>query len=280
MKPRLSVLRASFIRTLHSPPKPSTNRHSSTTPPSSRWLINTKSRIGKCIMFGLPPPLTTLAARALRILSTEWRSLISGHEGFLSAPKYAGLLRHKVVWGEMDSMGHVNNVAYVRYAESARVQWAENYALRGRDGEMGREEREGWRDLASPRGVGMILRSIGVDYKFPMKYPDHITVLHKLASLPKPTDDSFTLDVMIISELHQRPSSRCIEDIVVYDYKKGRKTQMPEWMMSAFEKTWAEQEAEGQRVRERIQLVEDLVGALEDKTWKARDAVEDMGSHP
>lgn len=30
--------------------------------------------------------------------------------------------RHKVVWGEMDSMGHVNNVVYVRYAETGRVE--------------------------------------------------------------------------------------------------------------------------------------------------------------
>jgi len=57
-------------------------------------------------------------------------------------------------------MGHVNNVMYVRYAESARVNWAAKYAVRDR------EFCEEWRELATPRGVGMILKSIGVEYKF------------------------------------------------------------------------------------------------------------------
>ena len=60
----------------------------------------------------------------------------------------------------MDSMGHVNNVIYVRYAESARVNWAAKYAVRDQG-----HKRE-WRELATPRGTGMILKSIGVEYKF------------------------------------------------------------------------------------------------------------------
>ena len=46
--------------------------------------------------------------------------LVAGREGYVSAR--AGVERHKVVWGEMDSMGHVNNVMYVRYAETGRVE--------------------------------------------------------------------------------------------------------------------------------------------------------------
>jgi acyl-CoA thioesterase FadM len=61
----------------------------------------------------------------------------------------------------MDSMGHVNNVMYVRYAESARVNWANNYAVHVDPG----HKRE-WSELATPKGVGMILKSIGVEYKF------------------------------------------------------------------------------------------------------------------
>jgi hypothetical protein len=65
------------------------------------------------------------------------------------------------VWGEMDSMGHVNNVMYVRYAESARVNWAWNYAVHIDPG-----NRREWIELCTPKGDGLILKSIGVEYKF------------------------------------------------------------------------------------------------------------------
>jgi hypothetical protein len=40
----------------------------------------------------------------LKVLGEEWRELVAGREGFLCAPKRAGLRRQKVVWGEMDCM--------------------------------------------------------------------------------------------------------------------------------------------------------------------------------
>ncbi|TVY16969.1 hypothetical protein LARI1_G006646 [Lachnellula arida] len=267
-------------------------RNSSSNPASSsnelptptrdpRWLSDMKARLGKCIMFGgLDAPSISNAADALRILSTEWRSLVAGREGFLVDKKRAGLLRHKVVWGEQDSMSHVNNVTYVRWAESARVNWTNNYAVH-----FDPSHRREWAELSMPKGVGMILKSIRTDYKFswflmieqPMTYPDHISVFHKLRSMPKATDSHFVLDVMIMSELRQRPAARCVEDIVVYDYKKGQKTPLPPFMMDAFRKTWEAQEAEKERVEERMKDVLSAVRSMEQRTWDRDGAVEDMG---
>ncbi|HYA21171.1 MAG TPA: thioesterase family protein [Burkholderiales bacterium] len=36
----------------------------------------------------------------------------------------------KVRWGDMDAMGHVNNAAYFRYMEQARVSWLESLKIR------------------------------------------------------------------------------------------------------------------------------------------------------
>lgn len=110
-----------------------------------------------------------------------------------------------------------------------------------------------------------------------MTWPDHVTVLHKLSKLPKEGDDNFTLDVVILSELHQRASARCFEDIVAYDYTKGRKAAIPPWMLEAFEKTWEEQKLEEKKVGERVEEVDGLVKALEKETWAKDGAVEDMG---
>lgn len=61
----------------------------------------------------------------------------------------------------MNSQSHVNNVTYVRYAESARIQWAYNYAVH-----IDPKNRHKWGELWTPRGDGLILRSMTTDYKF------------------------------------------------------------------------------------------------------------------
>ena len=137
---------------------------SSSQPNPSHWLSTTRARLGHCISFGLTPSQLTSCSKILSILSTEWQSLIAGREGFVRGR--AGLKRHKVVWGEMDSMGHVNNVTYVRYAETGRVEWVCNL---GSDG--GKEEARKWRELMTPKGErGLILKSIKVDYKFVSRF--------------------------------------------------------------------------------------------------------------
>lgn len=110
-----------------------------------------------------------------------------------------------------------------------------------------------------------------------MTWPDHICVFHKLHSLPKPTDTSFILDVMILSELHQRPAARCVEDIVVYDYRKGKKMALPPFVMDAFTRTWEEQEGVKRAALERIKGIEDEVRKLEMESWDREGAVEQVG---
>lgn len=68
---------------------------------SPRWLSDVKSRIGKCITFGLKPEQTQAAGRMLEELARDWRELVAGSEGFLTEKSRRGLYRQDVVWGEM-----------------------------------------------------------------------------------------------------------------------------------------------------------------------------------
>jgi len=110
-----------------------------------------------------------------------------------------------------------------------------------------------------------------------MAWPDRICVYHKLRSAPTPSADSFILDVLIVSERHQRPAARCVEDIVVYDYERGRKAPLRPFMVQKFQETFALQEEakarNGRRVRELLGRVE----KLERGNWDREGAVEDMG---
>lgn len=185
----------------------------------------------------------------------------------------------------------MNNVVYVRYAESARVNWAANYATT-----LDPSNKTKWQELWSNKGVGMILRSIKTDFKFvsmrgrrynhhdaddrqPMTYPDRVTVFHKLRSMPEPSHDAFILDVLMFSERQRRPVARCVEDIVMYDYRKGAKTTLEAtpFALKAFQDTFALQEAAAIINRGRARSIEDRVRILEQSSWDRNGAVDDTG---
>ncbi|KAH7138241.1 thioesterase-like superfamily-domain-containing protein [Dendryphion nanum] len=236
-----------------------------------RWLSDLKTRIGKCIMFGLSTGQTQEAGSILQEIALDWRGLVGGSEGFLTDKERRGLYRQEVVWGEM--YGHVNNVVYNRYAESARVNWTLNFANFIDPG-----HKKEWLELVTPCSTGLILRSIRTDYKFPMKYPDRVTVLHKLRSRPESDTDHFILDVLILSELHRRPAARCVEDIVVYDYRQGKKAPFPPFMVDKLIETWELQEQAKQKYGNKVTELIRRVRGLEKDSWDRPDAKEDMGS--
>lgn len=138
------------------PPEPTTLPTPPT--PSPRWLSSLKSRLGALTHHRLSQAHLSRTTALTAHLSHNWRHLLASSEGYLSP----GLVRQRVVWGDMDCMSHVNNVTYNKWAESGRIEWANELACEEKD----RERRDQWRELWSSRGVGMILRSIRTDYKF------------------------------------------------------------------------------------------------------------------
>lgn len=66
-----------------------------------KWFTQVKTRIGKCLMFGLKPAQVEDAGDVLRQLARDWRELIAGSEGYLTGKSFRGLFKHNVVWGEM-----------------------------------------------------------------------------------------------------------------------------------------------------------------------------------
>jgi acyl-CoA thioesterase FadM len=228
-------------------------------------------------MFGLKPTQVEEAGQILRQIARDWRELIAGSEGFLTGKTRRALFRHSLAWGEMDVMGHINNVNYVKYAETARVNLMRNYAMH-----IDPAHRKEWLGMASSTGIGLILRSMKVDYKFPMVWPDKITVYHKLVHNPSSSlssQSAFEHQVVILSEARQRTAARCHEDNVIYDYNQQRKAMsMPPFIMEQLENTWAMQEETKEIWRQQISNIEKRVRELETQSWDREDAVEDLGS--
>lgn len=188
--------------------------------------------------------------------------------------------------------GHVNNVNYYRYAESARVNWITNFSVH-----VDPARRQEWAELMQPKAIGLIMKSLKCDFKFvcpfplhpspsmplltlpqPMVYPDRISVYHRLSTPPQHGQTSFHLDCIVLSHQHRCAAARLEEDVVIYDYRKAGKTAMPEFMLAQFEKTWKLQQEETIRARKRIWELIGGVERLERETWDREDAKEDMGS--
>src|SRR5436190_18629210 len=86
-----------------------------------------------------------------------------------------------VVWGEMDSYRHVNNVVYFRYFESVRVEYCRSL---------------NWFEYEKDTGIGPILASIQARFRRPLTYPDRISVGARVVSMET---DRFTVEHVIAS---------------------------------------------------------------------------------
>ena len=111
-----------------------------------------------------------------------------------------------------------------------------------------------------------------------MTWPDRVSVYHKLRELPSESTDSFILDVIILSERHRRVAARCIEDIVVYDYRKAKKVPLRHFMVDCFQETFKQQEQVKHKYGTTIHGLMQQVKELEQASWDRPDAKEDVGS--
>lgn len=78
--------------------------------------------------------------------------------------------------------------------------------------------------------------------------------------------------------MHRRPAARCVEDIVVYDYTKAKKSALPPFMINKFREIFEMQEQTKKKNGERVKELLDRVRRLEQGSWDREGAVEDLGS--
>lgn len=54
----------------------------------------------------------------------------------LTLADYPIVFEQRVAWGDMDAFGHVNNVIYYRYIESARLYYLDHLKILQQDGRI------------------------------------------------------------------------------------------------------------------------------------------------
>lgn len=123
---------------------------------------------------------------------------------------YPVVIEIPIAWGEMDSFQHVNNTAYFRYFESARIRYSEKLGLHKQKDET---------------GIGPILASTSCKYRLPLTYPDTVSVGTKIIDI---AGDRFTMKYVVVSHKHQKIAAEGDGVVVMYDYREGKKTAIPE----------------------------------------------------
>lgn len=118
-------------------------------------------------------------------------------------------LKLRIDWSEIDGLGHINNLAIMKYIQAGRVNYLESIGLL---------------PVKPENRTGPIIASITCQFRKPLFYPGNVTVYSRV-DLIKNT--SFRIqhevindDAEIVAEAH--------DIIVFYDFDKNTKLALPE----------------------------------------------------
>lgn len=115
----------------------------------------------------------------------------------------------RVQWGEMDALGHVNNVQFIRYFETARVHLMESIGL--------------WK-MFDKDGIMIVLAKMECNFIQPLYYPDTILAQARFKSIGR---SSMVVEQQVVSKTSGLAAQG--DGIIVFvDPKTGKSTPIPD----------------------------------------------------
>lgn len=121
-----------------------------------------------------------------------------------------------VLWGDMDGFGHVNNIIYLKWCETSRIElfrtiW--NYKI----GNM--------EEVLERGGAGPILANFNMDYKYPVKYPDKIKIETYLTHIG---NSSMGIGHELFSSINNKLVAKANSVVVMLNYVSNDKVVIGE----------------------------------------------------
>ncbi|MEX0968449.1 MAG: acyl-CoA thioesterase [Bacteroidia bacterium] len=126
-------------------------------------------------------------------------------------------IKLRIDWSELDLFGHVNNVMFYKYIQSARVKFWEQIGLYG---------------MYEKEGIAPLLASASIDFKKPLLYPGN-TIIKYAPVFIKNT--SFGLEYSIQDD-NSEIAALGKDTMVLYDFNKNRKLTIPDNLRMNIEK--------------------------------------------
>ena len=137
--------------------------------------------------------------------STRWGKTLSNENKSI-------ITEIPVLWGDMDSFGHVNNIIYLKWCENSRIEFFRklwSYDI----GNM--------KEILEKGGVGPILANFNMDYKIPVQYPDLIKIVTQITHIG---NTSFGIGHELYSTTNEEKIVALGSSVVVMiDYLSGEK---------------------------------------------------------
>ncbi len=123
---------------------------------------------------------------------------------------YPLIIEIPIWWGELDAFQHLNNTAYFRHFESARIAYFEKIQ---------------YLEFMKATGLGPILASTQCKFKIPLSYPDRVSVGAKISKIEA---DRFIMDYCTVSHRLQKIAAEGQGVIVSFNYHENQKAPLPE----------------------------------------------------
>jgi acyl-CoA thioester hydrolase len=130
--------------------------------------------------------------------------------------RYSYTYKVKVAWGEMDAFGHVNNVTYVRYFESARADYFTAMKI--------------WDSPQKPLQAGPVLTHLDMDYRRQVVFPADLDVTLEVSSF---SSRGFEIQTSMWNS-----ENECVltgeASFIWINFETGKPTSIPEVFQNQF----------------------------------------------
>jgi len=123
----------------------------------------------------------------------------------------------KIVWGDMDSMNHVNNTKYFYYCETARIEF-----IRLLFAEFGNQ------DLSTMK-TGLALAETSCRFKVPVTYPDTLLIG---TGVTKVEANQFYVKHEMFSEKLGLVAAEASARMVHFDFQKGKRLELDDDLLA------------------------------------------------
>jgi acyl-CoA thioester hydrolase len=143
------------------------------------------------------------------LTDAEFEKLKEGFHVWITLP---------IQWGDQDAFGHVNNAIYLRWFESARIEYG-NRAVLSQTG--------------TGTGVGPILAAISCNYRRQLTYPDTV---HVGARITRIGNSSLKMEHRIVSQLLGAVAADGDSTLVAFDYAAQKPVPVPDVVRTAIER--------------------------------------------
>jgi acyl-CoA thioester hydrolase len=132
-----------------------------------------------------------------------------------------------VQWGDQDALGHVNNVVFFRWWETARIDYCREIGL--------------MRDDAS-LAIGTVLAAMQCDFRRQLAFPDTVRIGSRLARVG---NSSIRIEHRLISLTQNEIAAEAVSTIVAFDFEQQVSVSVPNDMRAAMRKIESGRRIEG-----------------------------------